>query len=212
MANETFGSAAAKMRVAVADPLTLCREGLVSLLAAYPHVTVAGSSASGSAVHELCRDAQPDVLILASSLAGEMSIQQFEAIQSQAPGTKVLLLADESSRLAPGPALSLAKGFLRRHDSMEHVLKALAAVVSGKVWEAPQVPGPAPRATKGRGSVLSNRESDIATLVSQGMSNREIAERLGLSEQSVKNLVSRILKKLGLNNRVQIAMRCWKTQ
>jgi len=209
MQNHVHGSAAVRMRVAIADSLTLCREGLVSLLSGYPHITVVGSTGSSCDVVEMCKDAQPDILLLCTAIADEMTRGQFDAVASQAPKCRVVLLADEFSRLTPSAIPPQIRGILQRSDTTEVLLKALSVVASGKTWEVSEgMPQMVRQARRGN-SGLSQRENDIAALVAQGLSNREIALKLELSEQSVKNLVSRILKKLGLNNRVQIAMRCW---
>ncbi|MEP0766505.1 MAG: response regulator transcription factor [Fimbriimonadia bacterium] len=209
MQNHVHGPAAVRMRVAIADSLTLCRDGMVSLLSGYPHITVVGSTGSSCDVVEMCKDAQPDILLLCATIADEMTRGQFEAIASQAPTCSVVLLADDPIRLTPSTIPPRVRGILQRSDSTENLLKALGVVASGKTWGL--LDGTQPITTRSRrgNSGLSHREKDIAALVAQGLSNREIALKLELSEQSVKNLVSRILKKLGLNNRVQIAMKCW---
>ncbi|GMV36975.1 MAG: DNA-binding response regulator [Fimbriimonadales bacterium] len=209
MSNHVHGSTAVRMRVAIADSLTLCREGLVSLLSGYPHITVVGSTGSSCDVVEMCRDAQPDILLLCAAIADEMTRGQFDAMTTQAPSCHVVLLADELTRLTPSSIPSGVRGILRRSDSTETLLKALGMVASGKTWELLEGTAPVSRQSRRGNCGLSQRENDIAALVAQGLSNREIAMKLELSEQSVKNLVSRILKKLGLNNRVQIAMKCW---
>jgi DNA-binding NarL/FixJ family response regulator len=132
----------------------------------------------------------PDVLVASGSLLRNMN---------QKPAVRVVAVIDQDQG-----APSEAHGIVMRQNGAPSLVEAVRAAAIGKKWRPS---GWAARLQRSNG--LSPREADIVQHVSNGCSNRDIAQRLGLSEQSVKNLVSRILKKKGYTNRVQIALEAW---
>jgi len=208
MMNEASGNPSTRARIAIADPQTLFREGVSSLLTGYPHIVVVGSTSSPASVLEMCAECRPDVLIMAAQVAMELPSSGLERLQEASPNTRLLLLVDHPNHPSGPMFAAQTDGVLRRTDSTERLIKSIVALANGKSLDGTDGVG-ARSQRRGRHGLLSERENDIARLVSQGLSNREISDQLKLSEQSVKNIVSRILKKLGLTNRVQIAMRSW---
>ena len=183
--------------VVLADKRPLNLDGLAALVNSSGDVTVAGAAHDGAEAVSLARGTHPSVLVIDAELASRVPS---EDIARLAPA-KLLLVSDiaRPSRMPAG-----TKGVVLRSSSGATLLEAIRTVANGGTWEMPTHPG-----RRGRGQSLSPREDDIVAFIAQGVSNREIAQRLGLSEQSVKNLVSRILKKRGYTNRVQIALERW---
>jgi DNA-binding NarL/FixJ family response regulator len=204
MAIETPAAVGTKIRIAIVDSQTIFRDGLVSLLSSLSQVQLVGACEDARHAITLCRETRPDVLLLSVQVAARLSPGEMGEFGQ----TKVVLLADSTGPMVLRELSHLAAGVIRRQDTTDRLLKTLAMALSGGSG-ASAAPVGALISQRSRTNGLSERESEIASLVAHGMSNREIATQLKLSEQSVKNLVSRILKKLGLNNRVQIAMKCW---
>lgn len=199
------------VKVVLADNHTLNLEGMASLLEDVPDVEVgAAVSAAGDLVNSL-RTAQPDVLVIDARMLNELSDQELARVRKAVDDLKVIILTEQDSAArAAAFAPPETKGLVFRTTDSRSLADAIRSVASGRLWDMPSS-ATNHRETAARGRGLSPRELDIAILISQGLTNREIAQRLGLSEQSVKNLVSRILKKKGLTNRVQIALERWSS-
>jgi DNA-binding NarL/FixJ family response regulator len=138
-------------------------------------------------------------------MATEMPREHIEGLRSCSPNVSIVLLSDELGLVPTGPLALMTRGVVGTEDSVDALLRLLGGTAGSDVSDASDAEPIASR--RRRRSQLSPRENEISALVGQGLSNREIAGRLGLGEQSVKNMLSRILKKLGMTNRVQVALR-----
>jgi two-component system NarL family response regulator len=193
------------IRVVLADPRVLNLQGLAALLQ-MNGVVVVGTTSQHEQIDTLVRDLQPDILLMDASMACALAQKTWLTMKRNWPELKALLLADPESAArfaAKQPAES--RGIVKRDDEVEKLMQAIQTVASGETWMLPMAKPPI-RQRGRRMSPLSKRECEITALITQGYANRDISQRLGLSEQSVKNLVSRILKKQGLKNRTQIAL------
>lgn len=180
---------AKKVRVILGDLQTLNLEGMSALLKGYQGISVVAIADEPKELAEAVKKKAPDVVVVDSQLLRRMPARGMNGESS------VIQLVDPGFSVTATPA---TKGVLRRNDGVRELKDAIRRVARGETYEMPK-----PGKTKAK---LSRREQDIAKLVARGLSNRSIAEDLGLSEQSVKNLVSRILKKLDIDNRVQLAL------
>ncbi|MBA3726289.1 MAG: response regulator transcription factor [Armatimonadetes bacterium] len=197
-----------EITVVLADSQTLTSEGIAAILAPADDIRLVGVASDPRQLLDAL-GGNPQVLLIDAKLLEELGDQELAEMRSVSPDTVFVVLADEANAtrvasLAP----SEAKGLVLRTSNSESLQKAIRAVAAGKTWDMPER-GAGRAGIRGRD--LSAREQDIAALVAKGLANRDIAQRLGLSEQSVKNLVSRILKKKGLTNRVQIALERWSS-
>lgn len=189
------------IRVFIADKELLNLQGLRALFAREPDIEVAGTCTDPTLLRAALFDSQPDVALVDVRMLSAFADREFA--QSTFSGLKVLVLADPE--LASHFDMSIAagcSGHVLRTDSFETLCAAVRALMSGEEWR-PYSDDAVPRTLLLR---LSPRERDVAALVAEGLSNREIGQELGLGEQSVKNLVSQILRKHGLRNRTQIAL------
>ena len=194
-----------EITVVLADSQTLTSEGIAAVLAPVDDIRLVGVAFDTRQLLEAL-EGNPQVLLIDARLLEELGDQKLAELRSISPDTAIVVLADEATALRVASLRpSEARGLVLRTSNSASLQSAIRAVAAGKTWEMPE------RGTgrAGRGRELSAREQDIATLVAEGLPNRDISQRLGLSEQSVKNLVSRILKKKGLANRVQIALERW---
>lgn len=202
-------------RVFVVDDHEIVRRGVAQLIDAEPDLEVVGEAAS---VHEATRRiaaTQPDVAVLDVRLPDGSGIDLCRDIRSAHPSVKCLILTayddDEALRSA---VLAGASGYVIKNVRGSSIVEAVRLAASGGTIQAPDVMMRAarslhPETAPPAGSIdpgLSLRESQILGLIAEGMTNREIGERLGIAEKTVKNYVSGLLAKLGMERRTQAAV------
>jgi DNA-binding NarL/FixJ family response regulator len=183
--------------VVIADRRALILEGLAALVSNHEDFEVVGLASDPTQLIELVRQKHPAVVLMDVELANRMHADELALLRH----SRLLLVSD-----SPLPCLlpEGTRGLLGWSASAATLYRALHSVAEGQTWEMPTRIG---RRAKAQG--LSPRELEIASLIAHGASNRDISQRLGITEQSVKNLISKILKKRGYSNRVQIAMEQW---
>ncbi|HEY3868821.1 MAG TPA: response regulator transcription factor [Actinocrinis sp.] len=205
------------IRVLIADDQDLVREGLRMLLEAEPDLAVAGEAGDGAETLAQSRILDPDVILMDVRMPRMNGIEATARLVQSGARARILMLTTFNLDEYVYHALKAgASGFLLKDASREQLAGAVRAVSAGEVLLAPAVTrrliegfcgGPAPGAlADGGAGRLSERELGVVRLVAQGMSNAEIAGRLFLSEATVKSHIARILAKLGLRDRVQIAV------
>lgn len=177
-----------KIRVVLGDLQTLNLDGMSAVLKSNKMMSVVAAADQPTSLAEAVKKRAPDVVVVDA----QMLLRMAKSINGT---SKVIQIADDEASVRTTPN---TKGVVRRTSGAKDLQNAIRRVARGETYDLPKAPSGRTR--------LSRREEDITRLVSKGLSNRSIAEDLGLSEQSVKNLVSRVLKKLGLENRVQLAL------
>jgi DNA-binding NarL/FixJ family response regulator len=176
-----------RIRVVLGDD-ALNAEGLSAVLKRVATVNVVATADSPRKLTEIVKSKAPDVVVVDSEMLRAVTGRGINGT------SKVIQLADANAFVRTTLA---TKAVVRRTEGSKALKEAIRRVAKGHTYEMPE----------SKGSVkLSRREQEIAKLVGRGLTNRSIAEELSLSEQSVKNLVSRVLKKAGLDNRVQLAL------
>jgi len=205
--------------VLIADDQDLVREGLRMLLEAEPDLAVAGEAGDGSQAVAQARLLDPDVILMDIRMPQMNGIEATARLVQAGCRARILVLTTFNLDEYVYHALKAgASGFLLKDASREQLAGAVRAVAAGETLLAPAVtrrliedfcrgpaPGPAAAAAAGRLSELG-----VVRLVAQGMSNAEIAAGLYLSEATVKSHIARILAKLGLRDRVQIAVHAYE--
>jgi DNA-binding NarL/FixJ family response regulator len=196
------------MRIVVADDQTAVREGLVTILELLPGIDVVGAAGDGAEAVALVEQHEPDVVLMDLRMPRVDGVEATKQIRERAPATQVVVLttyADDDSVLA---ALSAgAIGFLTKDASREEIRLALEAAAAGHAHLDPAAHAAlvaaagSPAAPPPDG--LTPRELEVLGLIAGGLSNREIAERLFLSEATVKTHVNRIFAKTGSRDRAQ---------
>jgi DNA-binding NarL/FixJ family response regulator len=203
--------------VLIVDDQDLVREGLRMLLEAEPDLAVAGEAADGAQALTQARLLDPDVILMDVRMPGMNGIEATTRLLQAGSRARILMLTTFNLDEYVYHALKAgASGFLLKDASRDQLTGAVRAVAAGETLLAPAITRrliedfcnrPAlgtPAASVAGG--LSERELGVVRLVAQGMSNAEIAARLYLSEATIKSHIARILAKLGLRDRVQVAV------
>jgi len=205
------------INVLIVDDQDLVREGLRMLLEAEPDLSVAGEAGNGGQALAQARRLDPDVILMDVRMPEMNGIEATTRLVQAGCRARVLMLTTFNLDEYVYHALKAgASGFLLKDATRERLTSAVRAAAAGETLLAPAITrrliedfcrGPAPGAAAGPSAGrLSERELDVVRLVAQGLSNAEIAARLHLSEATVKSHIARILAKLGLRDRVQVAV------
>jgi DNA-binding NarL/FixJ family response regulator len=203
--------------ILIVDDQDLVREGLRMLLEAEPDLTVAGEAADGRGALTQARAVDPDVILMDVRMPRMNGIEATTQLVETGCRARILMLTTFNLDEYVYHALKAgASGFLLKDASREQLASAVRAVAAGETLLAPAITrrliedycrGPAPAAPgDGIAGLLSQRELGVVRLVAQGRSNAEIAAELFLSEATVKSHIARILAKLDLRDRVQVAV------
>jgi DNA-binding NarL/FixJ family response regulator len=200
------------IRLLIADDHEVVRTGLVGLLTD-TEIEVVGQAADGERALELTRQLKPDVVLLDIRMADSDGLTALSRIKAEAPNVPVLLLSsyDNPTYVARAVALG-AQGYLLKGASREELLTALRAAAAGEnIWtreELRRVTGAlaAPRAVGDVDVPLTQRESEVLRQLAHGLTNKEIAQSLTISYETVKEHVQHILRKIGVSDRTQAAV------
>ena len=211
-------------RVLVVDDQFLIRAGLVGLLEAAPGFEVAGEAGDGAEAVRLAAETRPDVVLMDIRMPGVNGIEATERILAQAagPAPRILVLTTfDLDEYVYGALRAGASGFLLKDSGPERLLTAITAVDGGDALFAPSVTrrlveafarrhGPGAVSPPGL-DVLTSREVEVLKLTARGLSNLEIADRLYISEATVKTHLNRTMTKLDLGSRAQVVVVAYET-
>ena len=200
------------IRILVADDHPLFRDGVVHSLASEPDFAIVGQAASGEEALRLARDLLPDVVLLDIGMPGWDGLVTAEKITTACPATRIVMLTvaeDEDKLLAAFKAG--ARGYVLKGVSARELASVVRATAQGEVYVSPSLAaGILVAHTRARAAdpleELTERELEILKLVGQGLTNREIGDRIHLSEKTVKHYITNILQKLQVRSRVEAAL------
>ncbi len=204
------------IKVLIADDHPMFREGVRSMLRREDSVTLVGEATTGSAAITLAAELQPDVILMDVHMPEVNGIDATRRILQQHPHIRVLVLTmfeDDDSVFAALRAG--ARGYLLKGADKAEIVRAISGVASGEAifgpaiaqrliafFSAPQTPAPPPVFPE-----LTDREREILVLMTHGLSNQAIADRLVVSLKTVRNNVSNIFSKLEVVDRAQAILR-----
>jgi two-component system response regulator DevR len=203
-----------KQRILLVDDHEVVRLGLKSLLERHPQFEVVGEAGSAREALEQVAALKPEVVLMDIRLPGTSGIEACEEIVNKYPGTRVIMLTSYAEDEMLFSAIRAgASGYILKQIGSTDLVKALEAVSRGEALLDPAVTQrvfqEVRRAVKEEEASafahLSQQEKHVLLLVSEGKTNREIAKSLFLGEGTVRNYVSSILSKLGVNNRAEAA-------
>ncbi|MEU9797449.1 response regulator transcription factor [Streptomyces sp. NPDC051000] len=211
------------IKVMIADDQMMVRQGFTVLLNAQPDIEVVGQAVDGAEAVAKVSELGPDVVLMDIRMPGMGGIEATSLITGDPASTvKVLVLTTFDLDEYVYEALRAgASGFLLKDASADQLAEAVRVVAAGEALLSPNITKRlitefsrmgAPRApSRARIAELTERETEVLSLIAQGLSNAEIAGHLVLAEQTVKTHVSRILVKLGLRDRTQAAVFAYET-
>lgn len=204
------------MKIVIVDDDIFVSGALTTILEASGKVTIAASGTDGKEAAELYKIHQPDVLLMDIRMKEKSGLDASAEILEEFPDAKILLLTTFSDDEYIVKALKLgAKGYLLKQDYAS-ILPALEAVCSGQTVFGTEIMSRIPELIHSGSSFhyedydISRRELEIIRLIADGLSNKEIASQLFLSEGTVRNYLSSILDKLQLRDRTQVAVFYYK--
>jgi DNA-binding NarL/FixJ family response regulator len=210
------------IRVLIADDQGMVRTGFTVFLSAQPDIQVVGEAANGQEAVERAAELAPDVVLMDVRMPVMDGLEATRRLLSSGSESKVLILTTFDLDDYVYEALRAgASGFLLKDASAAQLADAVRVVAAGDALLSPAVTkrlihefarlGPRRAPSAHRLSELTERETEVLTLVAQALSNQEIAQKLVLAEQTVKTHVGRVLMKLGLRDRAQAIVYAYET-
>ncbi len=191
-----------KIRVLSIDDHPLVREGLAALINDQPDMRIVGQGSTGHEAIKLFHDLQPDVALMDVRLPDMSGIDAMITILSAFPEARVIVVTSSEGDVEMQRALEGgAKGYMLKSMPSKEVLEAIRKVHAGKKAIPPEIA--AHLANHMSDEALTAREVEILQQVAEGNRNRDIAERLFISEGTVKVHIQHIMEKLGANDRTQ---------
>lgn len=204
------------IRLLIIDDDKLVCTSLKIILEASPEIDVAGLGGSGAEAIALYEKYRPDILLMDIRMEGMSGLEAGELILKRFPSANILFLTTFSDDAYIIRALRIgAKGYLLKQD-FESILPALHAVMSGQSVFGREIVSKLPELMKKTEGFLpenygiTQKEMEIIEHIAKGLNNKEIAEKLFLSEGTVRNYLSIILEKLSLRDRTQLAIFYYK--
>jgi len=213
-----------KIRIVVADDHPIFRDGLCKLLALEEDFEVVAQAQDGRQVLDVLQQHEPDILLLDLKMPGLDGLQTLQRLQVMKGKTRVIVLTASDDKNEFVQAMKLGtSGIVLKQTATELLIKSIRKVHAGEIWldshttaavirqfvANDEIPQPAPPVAAPRDrerSPLSQREREIVALVAQGFKNKEMAEKMFISEQTVKNHLHNIFDKLGVSDRLELAL------
>jgi two-component system, NarL family, response regulator LiaR len=205
--------------VLIIDDHQLVREGVRTFLEKQGDITVVGEAASGQDGLRLVAELVPDVVLMDLVMPEMDGVETTRRLKQASPGTQVIVLTsfDDDDHILPAIRAG-ALSYIMKDVSTAQLADAVRKAAAGEVVMTPHVAArvmqelrQGPRTSTPFASELSEREAEVLRLIADGRSNTDIAERLVISEHTVKRHVSNILSKLHLEDRTQAAVYAWRS-
>jgi DNA-binding NarL/FixJ family response regulator len=199
----------------VADDHAIFRDGLRKLLEGADDVTIIGEASNGNECVKMLAKLKPDILLLDLRMPEKDGLGVLEEINFDSASTRVIVLtAAEDDRDVVRAMRLGARGVVLKQSASDLLLKSIRKVNEGEIWLDNRMTSEVIDAFKKSSEagqrrekpLLSDREKEIVQLVAQGFRNREIGEKLFISEQTVKNHLHNIFDKLGVSDRLELAL------
>jgi DNA-binding NarL/FixJ family response regulator len=203
-------------RIVIVDDHTLFREGVRRILEVEPDLVFVGQAGTAAEALDLLERVASDILLLDLRLVDSQGIDILPRLLAGPAAPRVLIVTAFPDEAVIAEAIRLgARGVVLKDAAPDMLLAAIRAVMAGEMWFPPEltsrviaalsnaspVAGPARRV-----HLLTPREREIVGLVGQGLRNREVAERLAITEKTTKGHLTSIFQKLGVNDRLELAL------
>jgi DNA-binding NarL/FixJ family response regulator len=201
------------IRVLIADDHRIVRAGIRAFLEGKQDIAVVGEAGTGEEALTLARTLRPDVAVMDLNMPGMGGLAAMQRIKSEVAGVHVVALTMHGDERFFREALAAgAEGFILKGADPAQLLEAVRAAAAGTAYLTPEQATHmlaeyrrgGEREAEGSGGALTAREREVLTLIAEGLSGKAIAERLGLSPNTVERHRTNIMNKLGLHNRAEL--------
>jgi DNA-binding NarL/FixJ family response regulator len=203
------------IRVLVADDHMIFRQGVRKLLEGEDDISIVGEASNGNECVAMMAKLRPDILLLDINMPDKDGLAVLQEVNFDSLPTQVVVLtASEDDREAVRAMRLGARGIVLKQSASDLLVKSIRQVYSGEIWLDSRITAEVMKAfakDSNGGSrrdkpLLSHREKQVVLLVAQGNRNKEIGENLFISEQTVKNHLHNIFDKLGVSDRLELAL------
>jgi len=213
-----MAKSSSSIRILIADDHAIFRDGLRRLLEAEPDLRVVGEAADGDEAVNLTRQLKPDVLLLDLAMPRTPGMEALEELSKSSTPVRTILLTAGVERAQIVEALQLgARGVVMKESATQVLLKAVHAVMKGDYWVGREsvsdlvktlreLSPSAPAAPHKNKFGLTPREFEVISAIVAGYSNKDIAQKFSISEQTVKHHLTNIFDKLGVSSRLELAL------
>jgi DNA-binding NarL/FixJ family response regulator len=200
-----------RIKVVVAEDHHVVRTALTSLLSREEDLWVVGEAADGNNLMRVVEKVRPDVLLMDAQMPDHKPVEATHTLREQYPQVRIIVL---SAYDLPEYVIGLLKagvtGYVLKDDAADTLVQAIRAVADGEQWVSPQVAKiliNSVRNNRVNETVkLTRREKEVLQLMATGKTNGQIAQDLFISEQTVKNHISNLFRKLGVETRVDAVL------
>src|ERR1700722_3605476 len=223
LSSSAINAVKSKIRIVVADDHPIFRDGLCKLLALEDDFEVVAQASDGRQVIDVLAQHEPDILLLDLKMPGLDGLATLQRLQAVKNKTRVIVLTASDDKNEFVQAMKLGtSGIVLKQTATELLIKSIRKVHAGEIWldshttaavirqfvanDEPSLPPPVNSVRERERSPLSQREREIVALVAQGFKNKEMAEKMFISEQTVKNHLHNIFDKLGVSDRLELAL------
>ena len=208
--------------VMLADDHVLMRQGIKQILELEDDIDVIAQAGDGEETVEKAVDLNPDVILLDINMPKLNGIEVLRRFKDLGVASKVIMLTINDDREYLYETMKIgANGYVLKDSDVDSLIKAIRDVHMGKTYIQPSIASMLVTEMNSKDKSvnkdllkiksLSKREYEVLTLVAEGLNNKEIADRLFISEKTVKNHVSNIFKKIDVNDRIQAAIFAFRT-
>jgi DNA-binding NarL/FixJ family response regulator len=195
-----------RIDVLIADDHAIVREGLSLVLENEADIRVSGQARNGDEAVSMARHLAPEVVLLDLQMPGLGGAPAVSLLRTICPASKVLALSmHEDARYVRAAMAAGAHGYVAKRSGAPTLLRAIRAVAAGERFLDPALPLQQP--PPGAEPSLSTREREVAGMVAQGLTNRQVALALGISKSSVETYRARVFDKLGVTTRAELIER-----
>ncbi|MDA1313206.1 MAG: response regulator transcription factor [Acidobacteria bacterium] len=216
-ASTNSGSSEGMIKIALADDHTIFRDGLRRLLALESDFEIVAEAKDGTEVMPILEEHAPDILLLDLRMPGADGLTLLQRIQTNKLKTKVIVLTASEDEGEYVQAMKYGtSGIVLKQTATDLLIKSIRKVHEGEIWLDSRTtaavrrqfasPSDSGGPREREKPALSNREREIVACVAQGFKNKEIAEKMFISEQTVKNHLHNIFDKLGVSDRLELAL------
>jgi two-component system, NarL family, nitrate/nitrite response regulator NarL len=207
-----------KVRIVIADDHPIFRDGLRKLLETEPDLQVIAEAGDGGEAVRMVQRHKPDIVLMDLAMPKRSGLQALRDLSGSSVLTRVIILAATVERGQLLEALQLgARGVVSKESATKLLLKSIRTVMAGQYWVGREsvsdlvnamrtVPPTAAEEPPPKNYGLTPREMEVVKMIVVGYSNREIGQKLGVSEQTIKHHLTSAFDKLGVYNRLELAL------